>query len=70
MRSRMDSLCIRLLHCHGIRRLAMTTFDFKEKGHVAIYNSFMYEPILDMPADSLAGLYDNVRTLDGETGGA
>ena len=33
-------------------------------------NSFMYEPILDMPADSLASLYDNVRTLDGKAGGA
>ena len=39
MRSRMDSLSISLLHCHGIRRLATTTFDFKKKGHVAIYAS-------------------------------
>lgn len=29
-------------------------------------NAFMYEPILDMPADSLVRLYDDVRTLDRE----
>lgn len=33
-------------------------------------NAFMYEPILDMPADSLARLYDDVRALGGEAGGA
>ena len=32
----MDSLSISLLHCHGIKRFPATTFDFKEKGHVAI----------------------------------
>ena len=31
-------------------------------------NAFMYEPILDMPADSLASLYADVRALDGEAG--
>ena len=35
----MDKLKISLLHCHGIKRLATTTFDFKEKGHVAVYAS-------------------------------
>lgn len=33
-------------------------------------NSFMYEPILDMPGDSLAELYRAVRGLGGEAGGA
>lgn len=38
MRSLMDSLSIKLLHCHGIKRLGCT-FDFAKKGHVAIYAS-------------------------------
>lgn len=33
-------------------------------------NAFMYEPILDMSADSLVRLYDDVRALGGEAGGA
>ena len=33
-------------------------------------NAFMYEPILDMSADGLARLYDDVRALGGEAGGA
>ena len=33
-------------------------------------NSFMYEPILDMPADSLAELYRDVRALGKGGGGA
>lgn len=33
-------------------------------------NSFMYEPILDMPGSSLASLYRSVRCLGGEEGGA
>lgn len=33
-------------------------------------NSFMYEPILDMPGSSLAELYRAVRGLGGEAGGA
>ena len=31
-------------------------------------NAFMYEPILDMSADSLVRLYDDVRALGGEAG--
>ena len=33
-------------------------------------NSFMYEPILDMPGQHLADLYRSVRELGGEAGGA
>ena len=33
------------------------------------FNAFMYEPILDMPADGLASLYDEVSALGGEADG-